>query len=320
MKILVTGVAGFIGFNLSKLLLENNYEVIGIDNFNNYYDVKLKKKRILILKSYKKFKLNNFDLCNFDKISTVYKKNKFQYVFHLAAQAGVRYSIQNPSIYLKYNIDAFFNILELSKIHKIKRLFYASSSSVYGENKNFPLEEEEKINPKNFYGLTKKMNEQMAKVYNLNYGLRSIGLRFFTVFGEYGRPDMMIMKFLYSFFNKKYFNLYNFGNHSRDFTYINDVVNILIKLLKKEKKINNYEIFNICSNSPVDLKKVIKIFKSNNIKPKIKNKPLQLADIHKTHGSNKKILNEINFKKFTPFPIAMLNTIKWYRNYYKIKK
>jgi UDP-glucuronate 4-epimerase len=321
MKILVTGAAGFIGYNFSNFLLQNTkYKIVGVDNLNNYYDVNLKKKRLNILKKFKNFSYLKVDINKNSLIEKVFKRNKFDFVVNLAAQAGVRYSIQEPRKYIESNILGFFNIIENSRKYKIKRLYYASSSSVYGDNKNFPLKEKEKISPKNIYGLSKKNNEQIAKVYFLNYGLKSIGLRFFTVFGEYGRPDMMIMKFLNSFYSEKKFSLFNYGDHFRDFTYIKDVTHILFQLLKKDAKLKSYDIFNICSNSPIDLKKVISIFHSHNIKPQIKSMPLQIADIHKTHGSNKKILKIINFKNFTPFPTALSNTIKWYKDYYNIEK
>ena len=186
MKILITGAAGFIGFNLSKFLLTNtNYKIIGIDNFNDYYDVNLKKKRNEILLKFKNYKFNKIDICNNKNLNKIFKQEKFHFVFHFAAQAGVRYSIKNPRKYIDSNYLGFFNILENSNLYNIKRLFYASSSSIYGENSKFPLKEKYFTKPKNIYGLSKKNNEELSEFYNKYYGLKSVGLRFFTVYGEW---------------------------------------------------------------------------------------------------------------------------------------
>jgi UDP-glucuronate 4-epimerase len=234
MKILITGSAGFIGFNFCKYLLQHSkIYIVGIDNLNDYYDVNLKKKRLKNLNNYKKFKFLKSDITNKLAIDKVFKKYKFDFVFNLAAQAGVRYSIHQPRKYIDTNILGFFNIVDACKTYKVKRLFFASSSSVYGENLNFPLSESEKIFPKNIYGLTKKINEEISYVYNKFYKLKTTGLRFFTVYGEWGRPDMMMVKFIDCFFKKKYLNYIILVNHTRDFTYIDDVVIICIQASKK---------------------------------------------------------------------------------------
>ena len=212
-------------------------------------------------------------------------------MFHLAAQAGVRYSIDHPRKYIDANVLGFFNIIECCKKYKIKRLFYASSSSVYGESKKFPLEEKEIINPKNIYGLSKKINEEISIIYNKFYNLNLTGLRFFTVYGEWGRPDMMMLKFVECYYKGKIFKLHNFGKHTRDFTHINDVVEILFRLLKNDKKLKKNDVLNICSNKPVNLLDVISFMIKNGIKPKISKVKLQKADILKTHGDNKRLLN-----------------------------
>ena len=228
MKILITGSAGFIGFNFCNYLLKNtNFNVIGIDNIDDYYDINLKKKRLNILKNYKKFNFKKINLTNIKSLDRIFKISKFDFVFNLAAQAGVRYSIDHPRKYVDANILGFFNIIECCKKYKIKRLFYASSSSVYGESKKFPLKEKEIINPKNIYGLSKKINEEISMIYNKFYNLNLTGLRFFTVYGEWGRPDMMMLKFIECYFRGKVFKLHNFGKHTRDFTHIDDVVEIL---------------------------------------------------------------------------------------------
>ena len=315
MKILITGSAGFIGYHLAEKLLKNKKnKIVGIDNLNNYYDVKIKKKRNNILKKNKNFIFNKLDIVESHKIEKLFKKYKFDFVFHLAAQAGVRYSIDFPRKYIDSNVVGFFNIIENSKKYQVKRLFYASSSSVYGENKNFPLKESEKIYPKNIYGLSKKVNEEISYIFNKFYNLKLTGLRFFTVYGEWGRPDMMIVKFISSFFNKSTFKLYNFGNHTRDFTYVGDVVEILSQLLKKNRYLSSNDILNICSNKPINLNKIILHLKSQNINPKIKKISLQKADILKTHGDNSKIIKITKFKNFSNWKESLNKVVNWYQN------
>ena len=316
MKILITGSAGFIGYNLAKNLLEKKgFKIIGIDNFNDYYDVKLKKKRNILLKKYKNFSFYKLDISNKNRLKKIFKKNQIDFVFHFAAQAGVRYSIDHPRKYVESNILGFYNILENTKEHKVKRLFYASSSSVYGENNNFPLNERENIVPKNIYGLSKKINEEIGFLFNKYYNVKLTGLRFFTIYGEWGRPDMMIIKFINCFYKKEIFKLYNFGNHVRDFTYIGDVIQIMYLLLKKHNELKNFEIFNICSNKPVKLKDIVKFLKKNNINPKIKKINLQQADILKTHGNNSKLLKTVKFNKFSDWKECLKKTVAWYQKY-----
>ena len=237
MKILITGGAGFIGYNFCKfLLLNTNYQVYSIDNINNYYSQKLKRARLKDLKKHKNFKFYKFDLCNKKKLEKVFKL-KFDSVYHFAAQAGVRYSLINPRSYINSNIIAFFNLIELVKKKRVRKFFYASSSSVYGDSKKFPLKETYEISPKNIYGLTKKNNEEMVELFFKGFSTKCIGLRFFTVFGEWGRPDMLIYKYLNSIYNKSNkFYLNNYGNHTRDFTYIEDVKKVLFLLLKKKNR------------------------------------------------------------------------------------
>ena len=315
MKILVTGSCGFIGFHLSKYFLEKNNFVVGIDNLNSYYSVKLKKDRLKELNKNKNFKNFKFDLQNKKKINAIFSKFKFDYVFHLAAQAGVRYSINEPRKYIDSNINGFFNILEACKNFKTKRLIYASSSSVYGDSKKFPLKENHILQPNNTYSLTKKFNEDIAKVFNKYYKINMIGIRFFTIYGEWGRPDMFINKLIFSKLKKKTFFLNNFGNHFRDFTYVGDVVEILYKLIKT-KKIPNNEVFNVCSNNPINLNYVIKLLQKQLGKTKIRKRALQKADVIKTHGCNKKINKLVSFKNYTNFFYGLEKTIQWSKNYY----
>ena len=316
MKILITGSAGFIGFNFSKHLLQNsNYHILGIDNLNDYYDVNLKKKRIKNLRSFKRFKFQKADITNQFTMNKIFKKNKFDFVFNLAAQAGVRYSIDHPRKYIDANILGFFNIIDCCKRYNIKRLFYASSSSVYGESKKFPLKESENISPKNIYGLSKKINEEISLIYNQFYNLRLTGLRFFTVYGEWGRPDMMMLKFIDCYFKKKIFRLHNFGKHTRDFTHINDVVEILHRLIINNKKLKKNDVLNICSNKPINLLNVISFMMKNGIKPKISKVKLQQADILKTHGDNRKLFKYVGTQKFNNWKSSIKNLIIWYKKH-----
>ena len=318
MKILITGGAGFIGYNFCKfLLLNTNYQVYSIDNINNYYSQKLKRARLKDLKKHKNFKFYKFDLCNKKKLEKVFKL-KFDSVYHFAAQAGVRYSLINPRSYINSNIIAFFNLIELVKKKRVRKFFYASSSSVYGDSKKFPLKETHEISPKNIYGLTKKNNEEMVELFFKGFSTKCIGLRFFTVFGEWGRPDMLIYKYLNSIYNKSNkFYLNNYGNHTRDFTYIEDVKKVLFLLLKK--KIDNNTVLNICSNNPVKITRVLNIInKRFRYKPKIYKRSFQKADVKKTHGSNSRIKYFYNKKKFVPLETALNNTCNWYKKNWKI--
>ena len=315
MKILITGSAGFIGYNFCKYLLtKTNHKIYSIDNINDYYSPKLKRARLKDLKKYKNFKFYKFDLCDKKKLEKVFRL-KFKSVYHFAAQAGVRYSLVNPRSYINSNILAFFNLIELIKKNRVNKFFYASSSSVYGDSKKFPLKENHVILPKNIYGLTKKNNEEIVELFFKDSVTKSIGLRFFTVFGEWGRPDMLIYKYLKSIFYKRTkFYLNNYGNHTRDFTYINDVTEILYKLLNVRLLQSNL-IVNICSNNPIKITKVLEFineyFKK---KPKIYKRSFQKADVKKTHGSNLKIKEITKKKNFSNIKTSLLKTIKWYEN------
>ena len=315
MAILITGAAGFIGYSFCKKLAEKKIKtnIICIDNINNYYSIKIKNARLRKIEKFKNFKFYRLDLSNASQLGNLFKKYKFKEVYNFAAQAGVRYSEKNQKAYIKSNIEGFMNLISISKKKRVKKFFYASSSSVYGENKNFPLNEKENIFPKNIYGLSKKINEEIGFIFNKYYNTKLIGLRFFTVYGEWGRPDMMMMKYIDCFYKKKIFYLNNYGNHSRDFTYIGDVVNILYLLLKKHKKLKGYDLFNICSNKPINLKKIISFMKKNKICPKVKKVSLQKADILKTHGDNKKLLKSIKYKKFSDWKSSVQKTIVWYQ-------
>lgn len=309
MNILITGVAGFIGFNFANYLLKKKHYVYGLDNFDNYYSIKIKKKRLNILKKNKNFFFSKIDIVNKKQLNYFFKNKKIDIIVHLAAQAGVRYSFENPEKYIDTNIFGFLNLINEANKKKIKKIFYASSSSVYGESKNFPLKENEKLNPKNIYSVSKKLNEKTAEMYQKIYKIKFIGLRFFTIYGEWGRPDMFMLKLFKAHMDKNVFYLNNFGNHLRDFTYIGDIVQIMDKLLKM--KFNKHEVFNLCSNNPINILDIVKNFQKRK-KIKIKLIKKHKADILKTHGSNSKINKYIKIK-YTNFYDSFYKTFNWYK-------
>ena len=314
MSILITGVAGFIGYSFATFLLNKKISVIGIDNVNNYYSTKLKKDRLDKLKQYKFFKFYKFDLRNTKQLDLIFKKNKFNAIYHFAAQAGVRYSVEKPRKYIESNIDGFFNVLEKVREKKIRKFFFASSSSVYGNSKKFPLNEKDYLQPTNTYSLSKKFNEDLAKIYNKFYNVDSVALRFFTVYGEWGRPDMFYSKVLDAAFKKKILYINNFGNHYRDFTYIKDVNLVLYNLLSC-KTISGFETLNICSNKPLNIVKLVKLIEKYSGKISIYKRKIQLADVMKTHGNNKKIKKNKLIKNFTSIEAGIKNTLDWYKKY-----
>ena len=318
MKILVTGCAGFIGFHLTQDLLEkSNYEIVGIDNLNSYYDVKLKKLRLQVLKNYKSnFKFKKIDLNNNKSLEKLFKSCKFDYVVHLAAQAGVRYSITNPDAYIDSNISGFFNIINFSKQFKIKHFIFASTSSVYGVAKNFPVNEESNSDkPLTLYAATKKTNEVIAHSFANIYKLPSTALRFFTVYGPFGRPDMAFFKFADSISKNKRIDLYNNGKHYRDFTYVKDITASIIKLIKKQPNKNiPFSIFNIGNGESIYLKDAIKIIeKKLGKKALIKNLPLQKGDVIKSHSDINKLKKFINYKPKTNIKKGLDKFIEWYK-------
>jgi len=319
MSILITGAAGFIGYHLSKKILNKNTEVIGIDNINNYYDINLKKNRIKELKKNKKFQFYKIDICEYKKLNDIVKKNKIKYIIHLAAQAGVRYSIKDPRTYFKSNLEGFFNVLEISRHNNIKHLIYASTSSVYGDSKKFPLSETNRTDkPLSFYAATKKSNEVMAHSYSYIYKLPCTGVRFFTVYGPFGRPDMALFKFTKNILNNQPIELYNKGNHFRDFTYIDDIVDGIYSLIKKQsKKSIPYEIFNIGNGTPNKLLDYLKHIENNlNKISKTKKLPLQVGDIVKTHSNINKLKKFTSYKPKTNIKIGISRFIEWYKDYY----
>jgi len=322
MNFLVTGSAGFIGFHLSKLLLNNGKKVIGIDNLNDYYDVNLKKNRLKILKKNKKFIFFKLDIANKSKLKNFLKNYKVGIVIHLAAQAGVRYSITNPETYLNSNIIGFFNILEICKQKKVKFLYFASTTSVYGDNNNLPYNENLQISkPLQFYAATKVSNEVMAFAYSNIYKIKTRALRFFTVYGPYGRPDMAIHGFVKKILLNQPINMFNRGNHTRDFTYIEDITKSIYLLIKKENTINKpklFDVFNLGNQKNINIKYLVKILsKILDKKIKIKYSELKQGEMKDTLSNSNKIIKYINYKPNTNIEDGLRKFIKWYKKYYK---
>ncbi len=336
-KILVTGAAGFIGSALSIKLLLKGGNVIGIDNINDYYDISLKESRLKEIKlasNNNNWKFFKVDLEDYEELDFIFDKYKPDIVINLAAQAGVRYSIINPSSYIKSNLVGFGNILEVCRKFEVKNLLYASSSSVYGGNKNLPFREIDPVNhPISLYAATKKSNELMANSYSHLYKLPCTGLRFFTVYGPWGRPDMAPMIFAKSILNSEPINIYNFGNMSRDFTYIDDITEAIYKCTLKPASIDPHfnplkpnpsssnaphRIFNIGNNKSVDLLYFIKLLEKNLGKKAIRNlKPMQLGDVENTFADISNLEQWINFKPTTSIEVGVRNFVKWYLNYYQ---
>ena len=318
MKILITGCAGFIGFHTVEKFLEKKLKVVGIDNLNNYYDIKLKKDRLKLLKKNNKdFLFIKKDIKSINFLKKIVKKNKISTIVHLAAQAGVRDSISNPKKYFDNNVIVFFNILEVCRKFKIK-LIYASSSSVYGEEK--PMKEETETKPIQFYAATKKTNETMAEVYSKLYHFNSIGLRFFTVYGPYGRPDMSYYQFSKMLLNNKKINIHNKFNHSRDFTYISDVTNFIYKCylnIKKNKKIRN-SIYNVGNGKKISLKSLVFLLEKN-FKKKFKVNLLdkQTGDIKDTLADITKAKKDLEFKQKISFMQGIKKFTTWFNLYHK---
>lgn len=337
MKILVTGAAGFIGaFLCGKLLKEKNNIVVGIDNLNDYYDVSIKKARLRKLNS-NQFKFYEGDISNKNFVEDLFKKYQFDIVVNLAAQAGVRYSITNPDSYIKSNIIGFYNILEACRNHPVKHLVFASSSSVYGGNTKIPFSEDDKVdNPVSLYAATKKSNELMAHAYAKLYNIPSTGLRFFTVYGPMGRPDMAYFSFTNKLIRGETIEIFNYGNCKRDFTYIDDIVEGVIKVMSKapEKKdgedglpIPPYKIYNIGNNVPENLLDFVRILSEElvnaNILPKdfdfaahMKLVPMQKGDVAITYADTSALERDFGFKPSTSLRDGLRAFAKWYYSYY----
>lgn len=336
-KILVTGAAGFIGYHLSKRLLDLGFQVYGIDNLNAYYDVRLKLDRLkdlgldvqsehfmrqLEIKSetYSKFTFLQLDLVDEHRLDVLFEQEKFDIVINLAAQAGVRYSIDNPKVYIQSNVVGFINILEACRQNKIKHLIYASSSSVYGNRKEVPFSENDRVdNPISLYAATKKSNELMAHVYSHLYALPTTGLRFFTVYGPWGRPDMAPFLFTKAILEDKPIKVFNHGDLMRDFTYIDDIVSGIIGVANSEVKPSDYRVFNIGNNKPVKLLDFIKEIEINCDKEAVLEMyPMQDGDVYQTFADIEELKKICGYEPKTPISQGLKNFVTWYRNYYKL--
>ena len=336
-NILVTGSAGFIGFHTAKKLLDKGHEVVGIDNLNDYYSVQLKKQRLSILKQYENFSFEKISIEDEKKLNACFDNTPFDYVINLAAQAGVRYSITSPKTYVKSNVEGFLNILENCRNHKIKHLVFASTSSVYGLNTRLPFKEENSVDhPAQFYAATKRANELMAHSYSNLFNIPTTGLRFFTVYGPWGRPDMALFIFVKNILEGRPIDLFNEGNHTRDFTYVDDIVNGIVKVLdkpaKKDKKWKSnspnpdsssapFRIYNIGNSNPTKLKDCIKEIEKNlKIKAKINLKKMQLGDIEKTSADVSNLRKFVNYKPTINYKEGIRLFVEWYLNHYRNDK
>lgn len=328
MTILITGVSGFIGYSLAKRILSTtNHKIIGIDDMNNYYDVNLKKDRLNELKPFGNFIFHQIDISNNTDVQKVFLSN-IDVVIHLAAQAGVRYSIDHPDIYIQSNIVGFFNILEACRYHPVQHLIYASSSSVYGTNKKIPYSTLDKVdNPVSLYAATKKSNELLAHAYSKLYEIPCTGLRFFTVYGPMGRPDMAYFKFTNKAVKGEPIQIYNNGDMYRDFTYINDIVNGIMRIMNKVPEKNEegveYKIYNIGNNKPESLRYFIDTLEEallieGVIKEPFKKEflPMQPGDVYQTYANVDDLLQDFDWKPTTSLKDGLLEFAKWYKEYY----
>lgn len=333
MNILVTGAAGFIGFHLSKRLLEQNNYVIGIDNLNDYYDVELKNERLKMLKGHANYKFDKIDLANRESLNSIFENHAIDIVINLAAQAGVRYSLNHPHSYVHSNLVGFINILEACRHYQVKHLIYASSSSVYGANTKIPFSTKDTVDhPVSLYAATKKANELMAHTYSHLFHIPTTGLRFFTVYGPWGRPDMAYYSFTKNIFEGNTIKVYNHGDMSRDFTYIDDIVEGIVRLLDKPPKANNkwnsqfpdpstsyapYRIYNIGNHNPVKLMDFIAILEELiGKRAKVEFLPMQPGDVKTTYADITNLQEDIGFNPATSLKTGLTHFVDWYKKYH----
>jgi len=336
MKILVTGAAGFIGFHTAKVLLERGETVIGLDNFDDYYDVRLKDARAALLDPYDNFSMTRIDLHDRDAMEALFAKEKFDKVVHLAAQAGVRHSIENPHAYIDSNIVGNLHVLEGCRHNDVQHLVYASSSSVYGANTTMPFSIHQNVDhPLALYGATKKANELMAHTYSNLYGLPTTGLRFFTVYGPFGRPDMALFMFTKNIIEGKPIDVFNYGDHKRDFTYIDDIVEGVIRTMDHTALPNEdwdpatpdpgtsrapYRIYNIGNQQSVELMKYIEVIEECVGKKAEKNLlPLQPGDVPYTWADTADLVADVNYQPSTPVEVGVKNFVDWYLEFYDVE-
>lgn len=335
MKVLVTGAAGFIGAALSIKLLDRGDEVIGIDNLNEYYDINLKRARLERLRSYPRFKFEKLEIADKQAIEVLFTKEKFERVMHLAAQAGVRHSITHPQACIDSNIVGFINVLEGCRHNAVEHLVYASSSSIYGANTNMPFSVHDNVDhPVSLYAASKKANELMAHTYSHLYRLSTTGLRFFTVYGPWGRPDMALFMFTRNILEGKPIEIFNYGNHQRDFTYIDDIVEGVIRIIDQPAQANTdwtgkqpdpgtsqapYRLYNIGNNNPVTLLTFIETLENCLGKKAIKKwLPLQPGDVPDTYADITDLINNVGYKPEMVLENGIRNFVEWYKDFYKI--
>ena len=323
MKVLVTGVAGFIGFHVTQQLLARGDSVVGVDNLNDYYDVSLKRARLnrLTLQTFGKFDFHKMDVADKASVRTLFATTKPHKVIHLAAQAGVRYSLENPHAYIDSNIQGFLNILEGCRDHYVDHLVYASSSSVYGGNTKTPFSVEDKVDhPLSLYGATKRANELMAHAYSHLYKIPTTGLRFFTVYGPWGRPDMSLYLFTKNILEGKPIDIFNEGNHARDFTYIDDIATGVVKVsdvVRHSSPITPYKIYNIGNSCPVNLMDMINILEEElGVKAKKNFLPMQPGDVHTTFADIEDFRHDIGYEPKTDIVTGIAKFVQWYRTYH----
>ncbi|WP_204102480.1 MULTISPECIES: NAD-dependent epimerase [Spirulina sp. CCY15215] len=323
MAILVTGAAGFIGFHVSKRLLEEGDRVVGLDNLNEYYDVSLKQARLRELEKYENFTFVHLDLGDREGMAKLFAEQDLEIVINLAAQAGVRYSLENPHAYVDSNLVGFMNLLEGCRYGQVKHLVFASSSSVYGANQKIPFSVEDSVdNPLSIYAATKKANELMAHTYSHLYDLPTTGLRFFTVYGPWGRPDMALFLFTKAILEERAIDVFNYGKMQRDFTYIDDIVEGVIRVSQKipdPDKLSGakYKVYNIGNNKPVELMYMIQTLEQCLGKTAAKNMmPMQPGDVSKTYANVDELIHDVGFKPDTPIETGIQKFVDWYREYY----
>ena len=334
MQILVTGAAGFVGFHLSQRLLSENHQVIGIDNLNDYYEVTLKEDRLAQLKDRDNFTFHKLDLADRDGIDKLFDRYQIEMVVNLAAQAGVRYSIQNPRAYIDSNLNGFGNILEGCRHHHVQHLVYASSSSVYGANTKIPFSVRDNVDrPISLYAATKKANELMAHTYSHLYQIPTTGLRFFTVYGPWGRPDMAPMLFTKAILAGKPIDVFNYGKMQRDFTYVDDIIEGVVRVMHKIPQPNPnlvedipdpsiskapYRIYNIGNNQPIELMYFIEVLeKCLGIEAQKNILPMQPGDVPRTYADVADLVRDVGFKPDTSIEVGVERFVDWYRSYYQ---
>ncbi len=335
MKVLVTGAAGFIGSFTSHKLLDRGDVVVGVDNLNDYYEVTLKQARLERLLARDNFTQNKIDIADRSAVEEVIRREKPDRIVHLAAQAGVRYSLENPYAYIDANIIGFLNILESVRAHGIEHLVYASSSSVYGSNTNMPFSVHDNVDhPVSLYAATKKSNELMAHTYSHLFDIPCTGLRFFTVYGPWGRPDMALFKFTKQILAGEPIDVYNYGHHRRDFTYIDDIVEGIVRVLDRVASPNPdwsgdtpdphsssspYRLYNIGSNNPVDLLKFIEVLEQTlGIEAEKNLLPMQLGDVPETFADVDDLIRDVGYQPATAITTGIQNFVAWYKAYYQV--